>query len=90
VENAVVERHDNIRIKVALVVILWVRALTNSLGIIVLVARVVRSNPRPSLLLVFNTIASLKKLEPTLARRESVVLSIADYPIKQACTLNRE
>jgi hypothetical protein len=90
VEDTIIERHDNIRIKVALVVTLWVRALTDGLGIIALIARVVRSNPRPSLLLVLNTITSLKKLEPTLARRESIVLSIANCPTKQACTLNRE
>jgi hypothetical protein len=82
VEDAVVERHDNIRIKAALVVTFWVRALTDGLGIIVLVARVIRSNPRFFLLLVLNTIASLKELEPTLARREGVVPSIADCPIE--------
>jgi hypothetical protein len=90
VEDAVVERHNNIRIKVALVITLWVRALTDGLGIIVLVARVVRSNPRPSLFLVLNTIASLKELEPILARKKSVVPSIADCLIEQARTLNRE
>jgi hypothetical protein len=90
VEDTVVERHNNIRIEVVLVVTLWVRALTDGLGIIVPIARVVRSNPRPSLLLVLNTIASLKELEPTLAHRESVVPSIADCPIEQAHILNRE
>jgi hypothetical protein len=73
-----------------LAVTLWVRALTDGLGIIALVARVVRSNPRPSLLLVLNTIASLKELEPTPARREGVVPSIADCPTEQARTSNRE
>jgi hypothetical protein len=90
VEDAVAERHDNVRIEAVLAVTLWVCALTDSLGIIVLVVRVVQSNPRPSLLLVLNTIASLKELEPTLARKESMVPSIADCPIEQACTLNRE
>jgi hypothetical protein len=90
VEDAVAERHNNIRIKAVLVVTLWVRALTDGLGIITLVVRVVRSNPRPSLLLVLNTITSFKELEPILARRENVVLNIADYPIEQAYTLNRK
>jgi hypothetical protein len=90
VEDAVAERHDNIRIKVVLAVTFWVRALTDGLGIIAPVARVIRSNPRPSLLLVLNIIASLKELEPTLARREGMVPSIADYPIEQARILNRK
>jgi hypothetical protein len=90
VEDAVAKRHDNVRIEAALAVTLWVRVLTDGLGIIALVARVVRSNPRPSLLLVLNTIASLKELEPTLAHREGVVPSIADCPTEQARILNRE
>jgi hypothetical protein len=90
VEDTVVERHDNVRIEVVLAVTLWVRSRINSLGIIAPVARVVRSNPRPFLLLVFNTITSLKELEPTPARRESVVPGIAEYPAEQAHALNRE
>jgi hypothetical protein len=89
-EDTVTKRHDNICIKVALAVTLWVRVLTDGLGIIALVARVVRSNPRPFLFLVLNTITSLKELEPTLAHRESVVPSIADYLIEQAYILNHE
>jgi hypothetical protein len=90
VEDTVAKRHNNIRIEAALAVTLWVRALTDGLGIIALVVRVVQSNPRLFLLLVLNMIASLKELELTLARRESVVPSIADCPTKQAYTLNRE
>jgi len=90
VEDAVAERHNNVRVEAALVVTLWVRSLTDGLGIITPVARVVRSNPRPSLLLVLNTIASLKELEPTPARREGVVPGIAECPAEQARALNRE
>jgi hypothetical protein len=90
VEDAVVERHDNIRVEAALAVAFWVRSLTDGLGIIAPVARVVRGNPRPSLLLVLNTIASLEELEPMLVRRESVVPGIAECPAEQARALNRE
>jgi hypothetical protein len=90
VEDAVAEQYNNIRIKAALAVTLWVRALTDGLGIIALVARVVRSNPRPSLLLVLNMITSLKELEPTLAHKKSMVLNIADCPIEQVYTLNHK
>jgi hypothetical protein len=90
VEDAVAERHDNIRVEAALVVALWVRLLTDGLGIIVLVVRVVRGNPRPSLLLVLNMIASLEELEPTPARKEGVVPGIAEYPAEHARALNRE
>jgi hypothetical protein len=89
-EDTVVERYDNIRVKIALVVALWVRLLTDGLGIIVLVARVVRDNLRPSLFLVLNIIASLEELEPILARKESIVLGIAEYPAEQARALNHE
>jgi hypothetical protein len=90
VEDAVVERHNNIRVEAVLVVAFWVRSRINSLGIIVPVARVVRSNPRLFLLLVLNIITSLKKLEPTLVRKEGVVPGIAEYPVEQAYTLNRK
>jgi hypothetical protein len=90
VEDTVAERHNNIRVEAALAVALWVRSLTNSLGIIVLVARVVRGNPRLSLLLVLNTIASLEELEPTLARKESMIPGIAECPVEHAYALNRE
>jgi hypothetical protein len=90
VEDIVVERHNNIRVEIVLAIAFWVRSLTDGLGIIAPIARVVRGNPRPSLLLVLNTIASLEKLEPILARRESVVLGIAEYPAEHAYTLNRE
>jgi hypothetical protein len=43
-EDTVAERHDNIRIEAALAVALWVRSLTDSLGIIAPVARVVQDN----------------------------------------------
>jgi hypothetical protein len=76
VEDIVVKRHNNIRVKVALVVAFWVHLLTDSLGIIALVVRVVQGNLRPFLFLVLNTIASLEKLEPMLARREGVVPGI--------------
>ncbi len=89
-EDAVAERHNNVRVEAALAVTLWVCALIDGLGIIALVARVVQSNPRPSLLLVPNTIASLKELEPTLAHREGVVPSIAECPTEQTRALNRE
>jgi hypothetical protein len=90
VENAIAERHNNIRIKAALAVTLWVRALIDGLGIITPVVRVVRSNPRPFLLLVLNTITSLKELEPTPVRREDVVLSIAECSAEQTRALNRK
>jgi len=90
VKDAIAERHNNIRVEAALAVALWVRSLIDSLGIIALVARVVRSNPRPSLLLVLNTITSLKELEPTPARREGVVPGIAECPAEQARALNCE
>jgi hypothetical protein len=90
VEDTVAERHNNIRIKVVLVVTFWVRLLTDGLGIIILVVRVVRGNPRPSLFLVLNTIASLEELELILAHKESIVPGIAEYPVEYARVLNRE
>ena len=89
-EDAVAERHDNIRVEAALIVTLRVGSRTDGLGIIAPIARVVRSNPRPSLVLVLNAITSLKELEPTPARREGVVLGIAECPAEQARALNRE
>jgi hypothetical protein len=64
--------------------------LTNGLGIITLVVRVIQGNPRPSLLLVLNTITSLEELEPTLARRESVVPGITECPAEHAHALNHK
>jgi hypothetical protein len=90
VEDTVAEQHNNIRVEAVLVVVLWVRLLTDGLGIIVLIARVIRGNPRPFLLLVLNTIASLEELEPILVHKESMVLGIAEYPAEHIRALNRK
>lgn len=67
-----------------------VRSLADGLGIVALVASMVRRDPRLALATILSIVASIEEVELLPALRKGVVLYIVKCPAEEAGALNGE